>query len=111
MRNRSLAICLVVLSALLFMSASRLFAQPGIDLSAEDQEAQEQLRLLEIMKTAPPAPNPPPTVIFSDEESSAPEFRGTVVYDPVTGEEIAVPAPDAGVLGPVEPTSPCPMEE
>jgi len=88
------------------MSASQLLAQPGIDLSGEDQEAQEQLRLLEIMKTAPPAPNPPPAVIFSDQESLAPEFRGIVVYDPVTGEEIVVPAPDAGILGPVEPTPP-----
>ena len=63
-------------------------AVPGQSNDAlEDQEALEQQRLLEILKNAPPAPNPQPDRIFTEEESSSAEQRGIVTYDMETGEE------------------------
>lgn len=56
------------------------------------QKEMESQKLLQIMKNAPPAPMPESAPTHTDAESSSPDSRSTVSYDPVTGKETVRPA-------------------
>ncbi len=76
-----------------------LWAVLAIPATAEeDPDTMERLRLLEIMRTARPAPNPPSVEGFSPLETDSPEQRATIQYDPASGTETVLPASatDAG---------------
>ena len=58
----------------------------------DDRHADPRWQLYEKMRTAKPAPNPPPNYSFTEDESTSAEHRRTVVYDPVTRETTVLPA-------------------
>lgn len=62
---------------------------------AKDEATQKEMesqKLLQRMKNAPPAPMPKSATIHTEAESSSPDSRSTVSYDPVTGKETVRPA-------------------
>jgi len=101
---RSIRMSLTITACLAFgIPSGGLTAEEAVDPSRLEYE-----QLLEIMRNAKPAPNPPratPLEVASDE----PEQRWAVEYDPVTGEERVisevpvdlsrVPESDPGFLG------------
>jgi hypothetical protein len=65
-------------------------AEPAKDEAT--QKEMESQKLLQLMKNAPPAPMPKSATTHTETESSSPDSRSTVSYDPVTGKEIVGPA-------------------
>ena len=71
---------------------------PGWAAAQADPAAQERLRMLELLRTARPAPNPVGRA-FTDEETMSPEQRATVEYDLTTGRVTRYPASPLGESG------------
>ena len=94
--NRWLVVVCLVVGAI---AAGRVSAE-------EDAQVLERLRLYELLRTAPPAPNPVSDRFYTDSETDAPEQRVTVEVDLAMGRETRRPALPLEQLEPLPPDLP-----